>query len=71
MQDKIGRSCDWGSHDLGITSTLIEILVDSVNKDNGNICPSFATSVNKLKMTVSCFWSSKFNPCLTTRVVSR
>ena len=61
-------------------SALIELLVDNVNKNNGDIYKNFATLVNELMMTASksdksmttaACYESRVNACLATRVVSQ
>ena len=42
---------------------LTELFVDSVNEDNGNVWRSFATSVNELMMTASCY-KNRVDACL-------
>ena len=49
--------------------STIELLVDSVDKDNGNFHRSFAMSINMLMMTVS-YYKNRVNACLATRVVN-
>ena len=62
-------------------SALIELIVDNVDEDNGNIRRSFATLVNKLMMTASCYksgksmitaanYKSRFDACHGIRVVN-
>ena len=57
-----------------------KLTVYSVDEDNGNVCRSFAMSLNKLMitascyksgklmMTATCYESSRVNACLITRV---
>ena len=63
-------------------SALIELLVNSVDEDNGIVCRSLAMSVNELIMTASCYksgasmttaarYKSRINARLATRVMSR
>ena len=59
---------------------LIELFVNSVDKDNDNVCGSFITLVNKLMITASesgksittaAYCKSKVDACLAIRVVSQ
>ena len=61
-------------------SALIELFVDSVDDNNGNVRRSFATSVNELMMTASengesmttaARYKSRVDACLATRMVSQ
>ena len=56
----------------------MELLVNSVNENNGNICRTLATLVKKFIMTVSesdksmtaARYKNRVNACLANRVVS-
>ena len=53
---------------------LIKLLVDSVHEDNGNVCKSFTTLVNKLMITAFCYKSGKLMitvACYKSRVDAR